>query len=110
MNKVILQMLNEDMVSHGWVSECVKNDRQDGTAFDAQIKNTLSDLLSSGLVEIGNARIANPQYVEFVAWRGTIVERVSRAMNAVRGASNTDKEFAYWLALRQNVDRFEEVK
>jgi len=48
-----------------------------------------------------------PDYVEFVAWNGSVEERVNRAVKAVAAASGPDKEFADWLCLRENVDRFE---
>ena len=53
------------------------------------------------------AKMKTPDYVEFVAWNGSVEERVNRAVKAVAAASGPDKEFADWLCLRENVDRFE---
>jgi hypothetical protein len=96
-----LEQLGEDMVSHGWLVQSVEQ-------VDAQLdwKSVLAELLSED-VEVGDARVASPDYVEFIAWKGTIDERVSRAIGRVNSLSGHDREFAYWLALRQNVDRFE---
>jgi hypothetical protein len=67
----------------------------------------LTELLSSGSVDVGEAKLSSPEYVEFMAWKGTVEERVERASAAIDAAHGPDKEFAYWLCLRRNVDRFE---
>ncbi len=105
----ILEMLNDDIVSHGFFAQCLAPDPAErrGIVFDLKMRDQLAELLSSGKVEIGETKVPRPDYVEFVAWRGTIDARVARAMNAVDTASGPDKEFAYWLCLRENVDRFE---
>jgi hypothetical protein len=97
----ILEMLNDDMVDHGFLAQYLQR-----SGSEVRIADVLEELLTSGKVEIGIA-IATPGYVEFVAWKGCVAERISRAMNAVAAASGADKDFAYWLALRENVDRFE---
>lgn len=51
---------------------------------------------------------ANSDFVKFIAWRGTVEERVSRAMESVATAIGADKEFAYWICLRENIDGFED--
>lgn len=96
----LLEQLDEDMVSHGWLVQCVEQE-------DAQLdwKSVLAELLSED-VEVGDTRAA-PNYLEFIAWKGTIEERVSRAIASLNSLSGHDREFAYWLALRKNVDRFE---
>lgn len=100
----ILEMLNEDMVSHGWLVQCL--DEQSPPP--SEWKTVLTELLA-GEVEIGEARLASPEYVEFIAWNGTIEERVSRAAKRIESTVGSDQEFAYWLALRKNVDRFEKA-
>jgi|HubBroStandDraft_1064217.scaffolds.fasta_scaffold833707_1 hypothetical protein len=97
----ILEQLGEDMVSHGWLVQSVEQE-------DAQLdwKTVLAELLSED-VEVGDTRVASPDYVEFIAWKGTIEERVSKAIGRLNSLSGHDREFAYWLALRKNVDRFE---
>jgi hypothetical protein len=96
----LLEQLGEDMVSHGWLVQSVEQE-------DAQLdwKTVLAELLSED-VEVGDTRAA-PNYVEFIAWKGAIEERVSRAIECVNTLSGHDREFAYWLALRKNVDRYE---
>jgi hypothetical protein len=103
----ILEMLNEDMVDHGLLAQCVKQAGSDASQLQERIENVIEELLASGKVEIGVAKVARPDYVEFIAWKGTILGRVRRAMDAVAAQSGADKEFAYWLALRENIDRFE---
>ncbi len=98
----LLKELAEDLVYHGWLAQAVEHE-------DAGLdwKTVLTELLSEG-VEIGDARVASPKYVEFIAWKGTAEERVLRAIECVNGLSGHDRTFAYWLALRKHVDRFEE--
>lgn len=103
----ILEMLADDMVNHGWLVQYLKQSESGSTPLDERIKLTLTALLASGKVEIGVPEQATPDYLEFVAWNGTVEERVSRALAAVDAANGHDKLFAFWLCLRQNVDRFE---
>jgi hypothetical protein len=97
----ILELLSRDMVSHGLLLQSVNQ-------YDSRISRTavLTELLS-GDVEIGEARLTSPDYVEFVAWTGGIQQRISRAEARVDSLTGPDQEFAYWLAMRKNVDRFE---
>lgn len=104
----ILEMLDDDMVSHGLIAQCLEQSKSGTAPLEERIRRTLTELLASGKVEIGVAKMAAPDYVEFIAWNGTVEERVSRAMAAVETANGPDKEFAYWLCLRQNIDRFED--
>jgi len=97
----VLEMLSDDMVSHGWLAQYLKLSES-----EARIEDVLEEVLASGKVEIGQTN-AIPGYVEFIAWKGSVPERVNRAMKAVAAVSGHDKDFAYWLALRENVDRFE---
>lgn len=95
----IIELLGEDMMSHGFLVQQVTNSR---------LPILLAELLSTNDVEVGKTELSKPDYVSFIAWKGTVAERVQRALAAVAQASDQDKEFAYWLALRKNVDRFEE--
>jgi hypothetical protein len=104
----VIEMLSEDMVSHGLLSQCVEPTEGDDTPSSLRVRNLLAELLSSGKVEVGEAKLASPDYVEFIAWKGTVEDRVRRALESVENMRGHDKEFAYWLCLRENVDRFEE--
>jgi len=103
----ILTMLNDDMVSRGLIVQCVEEAGDDLLSPSAKEGRVLRELLASDTVEIGTAKLLRPDYVEFVAWRGTVDDRILRAMRAVANAGGHDKEFAYWLCLRRNVDRYE---
>ena len=103
----IRELLDDDIMSHGFLAQCIEQADGGGAPLQDQLKNTLINLLSSGRVEIGFARLARPDYVEFVAWRGSVDDRVARAFKAVEVASDPDKEFAYWLCLQEKADRFE---
>jgi len=104
----ILEMLADDMVSHGSLVQYFENNKNAPMAIDEQIRLVLAELLSSDMVDVGMPAQVSPNYVEFVAWRGTTEQRIRRAFAAVDAAIGHDKLFAYWLCLRKNVDRFEE--
>lgn len=102
----ILEDLASDLSYHGIVEQCAKTCLGDsGNTWDV-IASTLTELLSTGTVEIGFT-VAIPSFVEFVAWKGTVAERVQRAKNAVAEATDIDKTFAYWLCLTKNINRLE---
>lgn len=103
----ILDMLNDDIVSHGFLVQCIEQD--EGWADGSQLnwKSVLNELIS-GEVEIGKAKTTSADYVEFIAWIGSASERISRAAECVNNSVGYDQEFAYWLCLRKNVDRYEE--
>lgn len=103
----LLEMLNDDLVSHGHIAQYLKQTDPSGPLSEERVRDVLKELLTLGKVEIGVAKLTRPDYVEHVAWRGTVEERVSRATKAVTVANGHDKEFAYWLCLRKNIDRFE---
>lgn len=103
----ILTMLSDDMVSRGLVAQCVEEAEDDLHSPSVKEGKVLRELLASDTVEIGVAKLLRPDYVEFVAWRGTVDDRILRAIGAVANAVGHDKEFAYWLCLRENVDRYE---
>ena len=105
----ILEQLNHDMVSHGWLVQCVKQDKTGNEPLHLRVTGILEELLMSEKVEIGETRLSSSDYVEFIAWKGSISQRISRANEAVERTSGPDKEFAYWLCLRKNADRFEET-
>ena len=53
----------------------------------------LGQLLLSAEVEIGIAKSVSANYVEFVAWKGEVSERVARAVKRVESISGPDREF-----------------
>jgi hypothetical protein len=103
----ILEMLSDDMVSHGLIAQYLKQVNTDALPIEEPIKDALKRLLESDSIEIGIAKMKTPDYLEFVAWNGTVDEKVSRALDAVANTNGSDKEFAYWLCLQENVDRYE---
>jgi len=104
----IVEELNDDLVSHGWLDQAIMLTDGGVRPSQTRIMDVLSEMLATGKVEVGVTNQAKPDYLEFVGWNGTVEERVSRAMESVATADGPDKEFAYWLCLRENVDRFEE--
>ena len=106
----ILEMLNDDIVSRGLVAQSVEETEHDLLSRSEKEGKVLKELLASDKVEIGAPVRLRPDYLEFVAWRGTVDDRILRAMSAVANTVGHDKEFAYWLCLRKNVDRYETEK
>ena len=103
----ILEELGDDLISHGWLVQAIMLADESSQLSQTQIRNVLSELLDTGKVEIGLTYQAKPDYLKFVAWNGTAKERISRALKAVAAVNGPDKEFAYWLCLRENIDHFE---
>ena len=104
----ILEVLRDgpDMLDRGIVVQLVADGGGD-SPLESRVEAVLADLLTSGHVEIGEEKELSPGASEFVAWKGTVEERVRRAQEAVRAAAGHDKGFAYWLCLRGRVDRYE---
>jgi hypothetical protein len=103
----ILEFLNDDMVSHGLLMQCVQQSMPGNDGVHFRFMGVLEELLVSGRVEIGEVRMVTSDYVEFVAWKGTVQARLARAKEAIDQATGPNKEFAYWLCLQQNVDHYE---
>jgi len=93
------------MVDHGFFVQSVTDGID--VEFEPGVEDVLVELLSSRVVEIGEVKELHPGVIEFTAWRGTVSERIERAKNAVCKALGQDKHFAYWLRLREKVDRYE---
>ena len=103
----LIEMLEDDIVSHGLFAQYLKQENSDEHPIEELIGDALKQLLLSERVEIGIARMKTPDYLEFVAWNGKVDEKVSRALAAVATANGPDKEFAYWLCLKENIDHYE---
>lgn len=106
--KEILNMLSDDIVSRGLFAQCIQEVEEDILSSSEKECELLRDLLVSDTVEIGVPMPLGINYIEFIAWKGTVENRVRRAMDAVANTIGHDKEFAYWLCLRKNVDRYED--
>jgi hypothetical protein len=104
---VVREMLNDDILSRGLFVQTIHGAEPDVYSWSTMEREVLRDLLSSGEIEVGQTASPNRNYVEFIAWRGTVDERIDRAIDASASANAHDKEFAYWLCLRRNIDRFE---
>lgn len=104
----VLELLNDDILSCGLFNQVVTGLGKCDDLRQPTAEALLVELLSSGQVEVGSAKMASPEHVEFIAWKGSVDERVHRAMEAVRISKSADKEFAHWLCLSKNIDRYEE--
>lgn len=103
----ILEILDDDIMHHGLFVQCVEEDEPGGNGPKLNWKDVLEKLLLRCEVEIGEAKIKSAEYVEFIAWRGNVNKRLSRAFECINQTIDSDKDFAYWLCLRKNVDRYE---
>ena len=93
----IMEHLQIDLVSHGWVDQFAQS---------GQVVAPLEQLLESGRVHIGETRLVDGR-VHFIAWRGSVDERVRRALKRVEERSGNDKDYSYWLCLAENINGFE---
>lgn len=102
----VMESLQSDLVSAGELRQIIANALPDKTIGSAFIAEVIRHLLEEG-VEIGDARNTDGTYVKFIAWRGTVSDRCERAIRQVESVSGGDREFAFWLCLRDNVDEYE---
>jgi len=120
------------MVSHDWVAQTIRGIKEgvdvpedpddlykflmqpisseDKDVHDDEVRCVLLELLKSGIVEIGYTTKTRADKVDFVAWKGAPEIRAERALNKINDALhlNEDASYAYWLCLRENVDRYED--
>lgn len=103
----VREELEHDLISHGLLLQFLRDGNCPEQIDESAAAHLLAELLAHGDIEIGVAQLTDRDYVEFVGWKGSISERITRAMMNVAQASPDDKEFAYWIAFSRNVDRFE---
>lgn len=77
---------------------------------EEELRNALRELLESRKIEIGETSLDTPDYLSFIAWSGTVDQKIDRAIKAVHGSNETDRPFVYWLSARDRVDRYETAK
>jgi hypothetical protein len=97
----LYDMLSDDILHHGLLAQIVEREHS-AVAW----MSVLFELLTRD-VEIGSTSLIDSSYVEFTAWKGDINDRMKRAIESVEGMAIQDREYAYWLALRRNVDKYE---
>jgi hypothetical protein len=111
----LIDELKEDLINHGWIQQAVRLRVGKDASISLYVQSVLDEMLNSGEVEIGETRKECRQgrpYLAFIAWRGTIEERIARAMNEVERWSKPEIDpvwsyFAYWVCLRKNIDGYE---
>jgi hypothetical protein len=107
--KTVKAGLGEDLCSYGWLQQIVKEFAPRGVDAEEFVRAVIVELLISG-VEIGKAVKSfkdGKEHVAFVAWQGTVEERVERALSLVDSHSESDRGWAFCLCLPENVDEYE---
>ncbi len=99
--------LASDIVSYGWLMQGIENMLDNSSNRMKQLETVLHKLLSSGIVDIGNAQMADIDRVEFIAWKGSVNHRILRAINSITSSQGTDLYSTFWLCRHDNVDRYE---
>ena len=105
LSQKVKSSLTVDIVSFGELRQLVRSDVEEELV-DKTVETVLDELLKSD-VEIGQAFNVDGKYVKFVAWRGDGGDRVKRALIEVSNSAASDREFAFWLCLKKNVDEYE---
>jgi hypothetical protein len=105
----IVEALTRDIIGHGELVQCIKLNESINDGRHPDWQDVLRQLLASGKVEVGRAILVSNDYVEFVAWKGTIEQRIARAAGSVNSEYGPAQQFAYWLCLKENVDRYEDA-
>jgi hypothetical protein len=104
--QIVKSALQNDLVSYDELRQLVicnlPNDVAESIAVEVVVRNLLAED-----VQIGHTLNADGKYVKFVAWKGSISERIERARREAESAEECNREFAYWLCLSKNVDEYE---
>jgi len=106
----VKETLDTDIVSYGELKQIASDCGgigPDDAKGQLWITAILDHILSVD-IQIGDAINPDGQRVQFVAWRGGVQDRIVRAIHAIEHADKLDREFAFWLCWRRNVDRFED--
>jgi hypothetical protein len=101
--------LHEDLCSYSWFKQTVKSHLRSDKDLVSFEKEVIAVLLASE-VEIGQAlpAVRNAEkFVKFVAWKGTISEKITRAYDLLEKQSQLDREWAFVFCLKLNVDEYE---
>ena len=110
--KTVKAGLEGDLCSYGWLQQIVKEFMPGGVDAPEFIRAVVVELLTSG-VEVGKAVKVSKNgmaHVAFVAWKGTVEERVGRALTSVDSHSESDHDWAFCLCLPENVDEYETLR
>ena len=98
--------LQNDIVSTGELRQIIADIIPDCAGSNDFIAQTIQHLLTEG-VEVGNAYNIEDKYVKLIAWKGSVGDRCKRAIRQMESASEIDRNSAFWLCLRDNVDEYE---
>lgn len=104
--EIVLESLQRDLVSAQELRQTLRDEGVDSDPQKSPIFTVLQQLLEAG-VQVGSVRNLDGQYVHFTAWKGTIDERCSRAIQAMRSVPEGSADFSCWLCLEKNVDSYE---
>lgn len=105
----IIDHLHDDLVSHGFLAQCIGLHGVRDKDYLGRLRQVLLELMASDRIEIGVA-VESGNYVEMIGWAGTVEAKVDRALSAVVETDQADNEFAFWLCLKENVDRYEDQR
>lgn len=104
--QLVRESLQSDLVSAGELRQIIANALPDTTVEHGFVADVLRQLLAEG-VEIGETTNTDGAHVKFTAWKGSVSNRCDRATRQVESSSDVDRDFAYWLCLRENADEYE---
>jgi len=106
----ILDHLCIDMMQMGFLRGLIETIAEENSY--SEVMNfyaLLSQILEMDNIEIGETW-SNPdeKFVYFLAWKGSISEKISRLKERESKGDEIDKYYAAWLCLKSNVNKFEE--
>jgi len=105
-SKEIKLELDIDLVSNGWLLQTAKDFLPKGIELPVFMEKVIIELIAAG-IEIGETYNIDGKYVKFIAWRGDVGQRVTRARRVVTSTQERDRDFAFWMCLPANVDEYE---
>jgi hypothetical protein len=101
-----IDALKDDLVSAGELRQIVADSLVETAEARDYMAEVIRHLLAES-IEIGEARNIEGNYVKFIAWKGSITDRCERAFRQWESLHQSDREFAFWFCLRENVDEYE---
>jgi hypothetical protein len=102
----VLESLQSDLVSAQEFLQILRDEGLDSNPRGLPFRAVLQQLLEAD-VHVGSVRNCDGKYVHFVAWKGTVAERCSRAILGMCSTSEGVADYCFWLCLDRNVDSFE---
>lgn len=100
----------DDLIYNSWIEQAVRLRVSNEAQISLYLMNVLEEMLKSREVEIGGEVRRERDGVKYIAWEGTVEQRIARAFQETERARQVNPNWglcAYWLRLREKIDGYE---